>query len=109
MDLHTDAYRDVLAQHHAIVVHEGLGLIHAVWDCAHGGACQALALCEDELDTLGERLGAVALEELGDAALTRSYRRNLHPEVTHGTVWEPAVGAEDGGEFGILAAGFEAH
>src|SRR5207237_5575579 len=95
------------AQHHTIIVHERLGLVHAVRDGAHGGACQALALREDELDTLGEGLSAVALEELGDAALPRAYRRNLRPEVAHGTVREPAVGAQDGGEFWVLAAGFE--
>src|SRR5262249_48836654 len=80
-DLDADTYRDVLAQHHTIVVHKGLGFIHTVGDSVHGGACQALALLEDELNALGERLGTVALEELGEAALPRAYRRNLGPEV----------------------------
>jgi hypothetical protein len=85
-DLHTNAYRNMLAEHHAIVVHKGLSLIHAVWDRAHGSPRQALALREDELDALREGPGAVALEELGDAALPRAYRCYLCPEIAHGTV-----------------------
>src|SRR4029453_5898007 len=102
--LHADTHWDVLAEYHAIVVHKRLGLIHAVRDRAHGGACQALALREDELNALYEGLGAVALEELGDATLPRAYRCYLRPEAAHSTVREPTVGTEDGGEFGILAA-----
>ncbi len=95
------------ADRHAIVVHKGLNLVHAVRDCAHGCARQALALVEDASDTLFERIGAVTVEELGDAALSGADRRNLGPEITHGAVGEPAVGAHDRREFGVLAAGFK--
>src|SRR5712692_4834064 len=40
----------MLADDHAIVVHERLGLVDPVWDRAHGGAHQAFALVEDEPD-----------------------------------------------------------
>src|SRR5262249_46855980 len=105
--LDADADRDVPAERHTIVVHERLGLVHAVRNCAHGSARHALTLLEDESDAVGERLGAVALEEAGDAALPSADRGNLGPEVAHGAVGEPAVGAEDRGELGILMAGFK--
>src|SRR2546422_9163349 len=95
------------AKRHAIVVHERLGLVHTVRDRAHGGTRQALALVEDESDARGERLGAVALEESADAALPGADRRNLSPEVAHGTVGEPTVGADNRGKLGILEASFK--
>src|SRR5262245_54151507 len=98
MDLNADAHRDMLPEHHAIVVHEGFRLIHAVRDRAHGGACQALTLREDELDAFRKRLGAIACEELGDAPLPSADGGNLRPEVAHGAVGQSTVSADDSRE-----------
>ena len=107
--LHFDADfdRHMLAQVDAVVVHERFGFVNPIGNFFHRGARQLLALIEYQPHGLFERLGAVALEQLHQAALARADRGDLRAKIAHGEFRQPAVTANDRRQLAVLLAGFE--
>src|SRR6185312_3021928 len=76
---HLDANFDghVLADVHAVVVHEGFRFVNAIGNVFYCGTGDLFALVENFLHALLERLNAVALQELDEAAIAANDRGEL--------------------------------